>query len=201
MVIAGLTGGIATGKSTVSRFLANMGATIIDADKIAYDAVLKEKPAWHKIIEVFGKDILLENSEIDRKKLGDIVFNSAEKKHELNCIVHPEVFMEMDRLIKNASANPNAVIILDVPLLIESGMNKDLDDVILVYVPESLQIKRLMARDGISRESALARICSQMPIEEKRRYADIIIDNSGNLGDTMKLADEAYLKLSGKIKS
>lgn len=188
----GLTGSIATGKSTVSRMLAELGAIIIDADKIAFDAVLKGKPACTKITDYFGKCILQENGEIDRKALGDIIFNDPDKKQVLNSIVHPEVFSEMARQVNEAEKNPGAVIILDVPLLIESGMHRGMSDVILVYAPENVQLERLMARDNIDRASAMAKIRSQMPVDEKKKYATIVIDNSLNVNETYVQAVKVF---------
>ena len=195
----GLTGSIATGKSTVSRILAELGADIIDADKIAYDAVLKGKPAWQKIIDYFGEGILLGNGEIDRKALGDIIFNNPYKKNVLNSIVHPEVFSEMGRHIIEAAKKPEAVIILDVPLLIESGMHKGMSDVILVYTPENVQLERLMARDNIARADAMAKIRSQMPVEEKKRHATIIIDNSFSIRETYEQTIKVFNQLKNRL--
>jgi dephospho-CoA kinase len=192
----GLTGSIATGKSTVSRMLSELGATIIDADKIAFDAVLSGKPAWQKIIDYFGENILLGSGEIDRMALGDIIFNDPDKKHALNCIVHPEVFSEMARQVDEAAKNPDAVIILDVPLLIESGMHKGMSDVILVYTPEEVQLERLMARDNIISTAAMAKIRSQMSVEEKKRHATIIIDNSFSFKET----HEQVIKVFNQLK-
>jgi dephospho-CoA kinase len=199
MVVAGLTGGIATGKSTVSKMLANMGAHIIDADRIAFEAVAKGRPAWRKIVDTFGEDILYPDGEIDRKKLGEIIFNSSQKKLMLNSIVHPEVFSETARMIKELSENPSSIIILDVPLLIESGMNKGIEDVMLVYTPESIQLARLMQRDGIDKEAAMAKIRSQMPIDEKLKYATIIIDNSSSLNSTAIHAQKAFDTLKERL--
>lgn len=194
----GLTGSIATGKSTVSRMLAELGAVIIDADKIAFDAVLKGKPACCKIIDYFGECILQENGEIDRKALGEIIFNNPDKKQVLNGIVHPEVFCEMARQIDDAVKKPGAVIILDVPLLIESGMHKDMSDVILVYTPEDIQLERLMARDNIDRAAAMARIHSQMPVDEKKKYATIVIDNSLDVNETHVQAVKVFNMLKNR---
>jgi dephospho-CoA kinase len=194
----GLTGSIATGKSTVSRMLAELGAVIIDADKIAFDAVLKGKPACRKIIDFFGECILLGNGEIDRKALGDIIFNDPDKKQVLNSIVHPEVFCEMGRQVNDAEKRPGSVIILDVPLLIESGMHKGMNDVILVYTPEDVQLQRLMARDNIDRASAMARIRSQMSVEEKRNYATIVIDNSLSVKETYGQAIKVFDMLKNR---
>lgn len=195
----GLTGSIATGKSTVSKMLAELGAIIIDADKIAYDAVLKGKPAWKKIIENFGEGILLENHEIDRKALGDIIFNNQDKKHVLNSIVHPEVFSEMGRQVIEAAKKPEAVIILDVPLLMESGMHKGMREIILVYTPENVQLERLMARDNIVRADAMAKIRSQMPVEEKKRHATIIIDNSFSIRETHEQTIKVFNQLKNRL--
>ena len=197
----GLTGGIATGKSTVSRMLSEMGAVIIDADRIAHDVVQKEKPALGKIIECFGKCVIADNGEIDRKVLGEIVFNDSEKKHALNSIVHPEVLLEMDRAIKESlREKPCAMVILDVPLLIESGMHTGMREVILVYVPEEIQLRRLIERDNSDKVAALARIQSQMPIEQKRAYATMIIDNSGGIEETRKRTTEVFDMLKNKMR-
>ncbi len=199
MVIAGLTGGIATGKTTVSVFLKEAGAVIVDADQVAHDVVKKDLPAWQGIVKHFGKDILLPDGEIDRDRLGDIVFKNIDRKKELNSIVHPFVFAEMGaRVSKAMENNPDAVIILDVPLLIEAGMQRDVSDVIVVYTPENIQLERLMARNSLSEEDALARIRSQMPIEEKKKDADIIIDNSLNLEKTKEQTLKVYKYLLNK---
>jgi len=194
----GLTGSIATGKSTVSKMLAELGAVIIDADKIAFDAVLKGKPACRKIIDYFGECILQGNGEINRKALGDIIFSDPDKKQVLNSIVHPEVFSEMGKQINEAEKKPGRVIILDVPLLIESGMHNGMSDVILVYAPEDIQIERLMARDNIDRASAMARIRSQMPVDEKRNYATIVIDNSLSVKETYGQAIKVFDMLKNR---
>lgn len=197
MPIAGLTGGIATGKSTVAAMLQAAGAVIIDADVIAHAVIRQGRPAWGRIVEHFGPDVLLPEGEIDRGRLGDIIFKDARQKEVLNGIVHPEVFREMEAQIRAAASDrPGAVIILDVPLLIETGMQAALNTVILVYSPEAVQIQRLMARDHLSATDALARVRSQMPIEEKRRLAGIIIDNSGTIAATRARTLEVYQRLN-----
>ena len=199
MIIAGLTGGIATGKSTVSSILREAGAIIIDADAIARDAVKKNLPAWHEIVRVFGKEVLLPDGEIDRARLGGIIFRDSTKKEILNKIVHPHVIQKVAELIEEIGGRaPDSIVILDVPLLIEAEMHKGLEDVILVYTPEQLQIKRLIERDGISDEEALLRVRSQMPIEKKREFATIIIDNSGTIETTNKRALEVFDGLKKK---
>ncbi len=196
MVIAGLTGGIATGKSTVAHIMAEAGVYVIDADKIARDVVRKGLPAWKEITEHFGRNILKENGEIDRELLGDIVFGSPEKLKILNKIVHPRVFEEMAKEMDDIKQKaPGSVIILDIPLLIESGLHKLLSNVILVYAPEKIQLARLMARDNISEDAALKRIRSQMPMEQKKGFAKYIIDNSFDLEHTKIETMEVLEKL------
>jgi dephospho-CoA kinase len=200
LLIAGLTGGIASGKSTVSAFLEDAGAVIVDADKIARDVVQKDKPAWLEIVDAFGTSILLPDGEINRILLGDIIFNDPAKKQILNRIIHPEVFTETaTRLAEIEKKQPDAVVILDVPLLIESGMDTGLSDIIVVYVPESVQIQRLMTRDALTQAQTLARIRSQMPIEEKKKRATIVIDNSGSRENTRNISLRVYHKLREKI--
>jgi dephospho-CoA kinase len=199
MVIAGLTGGIATGKSTVSRILHDLGAHIVDADKIAREVVCCGKPAWKEIKSRFGDEILLENGEIDREKLGRIVFYDNGKRIALERIIHPEVSSVMEDQVREISAkDPIAVVILDVPLLIETGMDQGLNQVIVVYCPENIQIKRLVERDRITQEDALARVRAQMPIEEKKHHATLLIDNSLSLDETGKQVEEVYKSLQQK---
>jgi dephospho-CoA kinase len=194
--VIGLTGGIATGKSTVCAILENAGAVIIDADRIARKLVKKNLPAYRQIVDTFGKSILLPDGEINRTALGDLIFNDPRKKQLLNKIVHPQVGKETDRQLKRIEKNnPHALVILDIPLLLESGLHKNLSEVIVVYTPEHIQINRLMQRDHISQENALARIRSQMPIEEKKKLATIVIDNSGMLEDTRKQTLEIFQRL------
>jgi dephospho-CoA kinase len=191
--VIGLTGGIATGKSTVSAILKKAGAVIVDADRIARDAVKKGLPAYQEIIDSFGGKVLSPDGEIDRRALGDIIFNDPKKKELLNRIVHPYVSKETHlQLMHIEKTHPNSIVILDIPLLLEAQMNKDLSEIIVVYVPEHIQIKRLMQRDGISEADALARVRSQMPIEEKKDLATIVIDNSGTRENTRKRILEIF---------
>lgn len=193
MQVLGLTGGIATGKSTVSAILKKAGCVIIDADRIAREVVKKGLPAYRKIIDTFGDNILSPDGEIDRSALGDIIFNDPQKKQLLNRIVHPYVSKETNLQLKHIEkTHPNTIVILDIPLLLEAQIHKALSEVIVVYVPEHTQIKRLMQRDGISETDALARINSQMPIEEKKNLATIVIDNSGTRENTRKQILEIF---------
>ena len=197
MIIAGLTGGIASGKSTVSRILSDAGAHVIDADQIAKEEVEKGTPAYRDIVSFFGRGILQTDGAIDRKRLADIIFNDPEKKARLNAIVHPHVHRRTQQKIADISRRTSdAVVILDIPLLLEAGMDRNLDELIVVYAPESIQLERLMQRDAIDAAAAMARIRSQMPIDEKRRRATIVIDNSGSLDDCRRQALEVFERLN-----
>jgi dephospho-CoA kinase len=187
MTTLGLTGGIASGKTTVSVFFSECGALVVDADRIAHAATANGLPAWKAVVAHFGESILGPDGEIDRRRLGEIVFRKPAERKRLEVIIHPHVFAQITADIERAAADqPNALVVLDVPLLFETGMDRDLDAVAVVYVPEIIQIERLIARDGLTPEQARARIDSQMPIEEKRRRADIVIDNTGPLETTRR---------------
>lgn len=199
MLVAGLTGSIATGKSTVSGILKKLGAFIVDADRAAHEVVLPGTKAWNEIVRIFGKEILQKSGEIDRERLGRIIFNDSAMRSILEEVVHPEVVLSMDERISSIKSGfPDAVVILDVPLLIETGMQKGVSEVIVVYCPEDMQITRLMVRDNISREEALAKVRSQISIEEKRRYASQFIDNSASKNNTRKQVKNAYDRLKEK---
>jgi dephospho-CoA kinase len=196
LVVAGLTGGIATGKTTVAGFFAQAGAAIIDADHIARKVVKKGKPAWHEIIDYFGKDILLPDGELNRTCLADMIFSDHRHKEQLNRIVHPHVFHEIDCQLKRLKENAAvAVAVIDVPLLMETGLHRQISPVIVVYVPEKIQIDRLMIRDALSRAVALARMRAQMSIEEKKRWADFVIDNSQTKAHTRNQTWKVYRHL------
>ena len=196
MIVAGLTGGIGTGKSTVAAVFSEAGAVIIDADEIARDVVAKGRPAWCRIVAHFGRDVLLPDGNIDRKKLGGIIFKNARQKAHLDRIVHPQVIAKTKQQLKEIEkVQPQAVVILDVPLLIEAGMDRDLDDVIVVYTPEAVQLKRLMRRDRLTAAEGLSRIRSQMPIEEKKVRATIVIDNSASPAVTRKRVLTVFAEL------
>ncbi len=176
--------------------LAEAGARIVDADRIAHQVVLKGQPAWQDIVDHFGSGILTRDGQIDREALGSIVFNDTEAKKTLNGIVHPRVFETMAQEIQSlAEAHPGDLVIMDVPLLIESGLHTSLPIVILVYVPEMMQKERLMRRDGLNAADAAARIRAQMPIDAKRAHAHYIIDNSGDLGATRRQVLDIYRKI------
>ncbi|MED5048959.1 dephospho-CoA kinase [Bacillus siamensis] len=189
-LVIGLTGGIASGKSTVARMLIDKKITVIDADVIAKQAVEKGMPAYGQIVESFGKDILLENGGIDRKKLGSIVFTDEQKRLMLNQIVHPAVRAEMMKQRDEAVARKERFVVLDIPLLYESGLDYLVGKVLVVTVPADIQLKRLMKRNSLTEEEAMSRITSQMPLADKTKKADAVIDNSGSLDYTKHQLEE-----------
>ncbi|MGG0914086.1 dephospho-CoA kinase [Bacillus velezensis] len=190
-LVIGLTGGIASGKSTVARMLIDKKITVIDADVIAKQAVEKGMPAYGQIVEAFGKDdILLGNGDIDRKKLGSIVFTDEQKRLKLNQIVHPAVRAEMLKQRDEAVARKEQFVVLDIPLLYESGLDYLVGKVLVVTVPADIQLKRLMERNSLTEEEAMSRITSQMPLADKTKKADAIIDNSGSLEYTKHQLEE-----------
>jgi dephospho-CoA kinase len=192
-LVIGLTGGIASGKSTVSNMLKEMNITVIDADVEARLAVEKGESAYQKIVAEFGDDILLDTEEIDRGKLGSIIFHNAEKRQLLNSIVHPEVRKRMNDQVDAARVRGEQVIVLDIPLLFESKLTYMVEKTILVYVDREIQLKRLMERNDLSMEDAEARIKSQMPLSEKVALADAVINNNGTIAETKKQVIEVLV--------
>ncbi|MBT2689373.1 dephospho-CoA kinase [Bacillus sp. ISL-47] len=182
----GLTGGIASGKSTVSAILIEKGITVIDADVEARLAVEKGEEAYKEIIRHFGNLILLENGSIDRGKLGSIIFHDERERMKLNSIVHPAVRKRMMAKKEEAIRRNEKLVILDIPLLFESKLTYMADKTLLVYVNEETQLQRLMARNQLSRDEAIARIRSQMPLKDKKVLADAVIDNNGSIEETEK---------------
>jgi len=184
-MIIGLTGGIACGKSTVAQMLVDRGARLVDADQIAREVVLPGSPALEEIADRFGRIVLKEDGTLDRKRLGEIVFSDPQAKRDLEQILHPRIRQLIrERKESLAAEHPRRPVIVDIPLLFESGMTEGYDEIMVVYVPEEVQLRRLMERDGLTTEQAMNRIRSQMPIEEKKRRADVVIDNSGTLKET-----------------
>lgn len=183
-LVIGITGSIATGKSTVSKMIKELGYTVVDADIVARVVVEPGEEAYQKIVEHFGEEILLANGEIDRKKLGDLVFQNKEKRLLLNSIVHPAVRNKMNEEKELAFRRGEKVVFLDIPLLYESNLTYMVDKVLVVYVDQPTQLERLMNRNHLTKEEALARITSQLSIEQKRERADAVIDNRGTIEQT-----------------
>jgi dephospho-CoA kinase len=191
MKVIGLTGGIATGKSTVEKILENLGAKVIDADKIVHK-LLSDENVKNQIRQYFP-DAFDNKGNIDRKKLAGIVFNDYKKKKILENILHPKVNQEIDRWIEiNKKENSDEVLFVSVPLMIETGSYKKYDKIVLVYAPRELQIKRLIENKGYSYKEALARINAQMDIKEKRKYADYIIENTGSIQELEEKVKQLY---------
>ena len=192
MIIVGLTGSVGTGKSTVDNFFRELGAYIIDWDELAREVVRPHLKAWEEIVEYFGKDILNEDLTLNRQKLADMVFPDKEKVAKLNQLVHPQVFKEDERITNEIkSLDPDALIIKDIPLLTEVASPLFVDKIIVVAASEQTQIRRLGER-GMSREDAQNRIKSQLPLDEKIKFADFVIDNDGTLEETKKQVEEVY---------
>jgi dephospho-CoA kinase len=181
----GLTGGIASGKSTVSAMLAARGAKIVDADQVAREVVLPGEPALESIVSVFGQAVLNADGTLNRSELGRVVFGDRERLGQLESILHPAIrsrmWKQMDAYLEE---DPDLLVVADIPLLFETGQASLYDGVMVVYIPRALQMERLMVRNALNAEQAKQRIDLQMDIEEKRRLADFIIDNSGTLEDT-----------------
>jgi dephospho-CoA kinase len=196
MLNVGLTGGISTGKTTIARLLVEKGAILIDLDAVAHEVQLPETEVWRTIISEFGAGILNPDKTIDRNKLGPIVFNAPGKLKRLNEIVHPAVFQTWkNRLTEIESQQTDAIVLTDIPLLIEIGAQDRFDLVMLVYISPEEQLKRLVLRNGYSREYAEQRIASQMSIEEKVKFARIVVDNRGSLADARRRVDEVWQEL------
>jgi dephospho-CoA kinase len=182
MLRVGLTGGIGSGKSVVAKKLLDLGAYIIDADKISRAVMRPETDCWKKIVAVFGKEILQSDSTIDRKKLASIVYDDPSKRKTLNHIVHPAIKQKIEEELETISTeSPDAVVIIEAALLVETGAYREYDMLIVVHAPVELQTERMIKRDGITREEALKRIDAQWPIEKKIEAADYTICNEGSL--------------------
>jgi dephospho-CoA kinase len=196
MLNVGLTGGIACGKSTVARMLIEKGAILIDLDDLAHTVEEPEGPVWREIVSHFGEGILLPDRQIDRRKLGAIIFADRKKRDILNRIVHPAVFAEWrKRLGEIEKTREDAIVLSDVPLLIEAGLGTLVDVVLLIYIPPEEQIRRLTARNGFSREEAEGRVAAQMPIGEKIVHADIVIRNEGSVEETSRAVNRVWEEL------
>lgn len=197
MKTIGLTGGIASGKSTVAKALGHLGALVINADTMAHEIMLPDTPAWADVVEHFGEQVLNEDRTINRTVLGRIVFNQPEQLTILNHIVHPRIMERFQKELDEISKNqPEAIVVMEVALLYESHMDRLCDEVWVVWVDRETQISRLMAREGISREDALKRIAAQMPLDEKAERADKVLDNSRGIEEVVAVAVKYYKEIS-----
>ncbi|MBD5431488.1 MAG: dephospho-CoA kinase [Lactobacillus sp.] len=198
-IVLGLTGGIATGKSTADHFFKQKGIPIIDADQITHDLYQVGKSAWKKIKDQFGREYLNSDQTINRKKLGQLVFNDQNELELLNKITHPLVHEEINRQIKQEISKKSRLVILDIPLLFESHAEKMCDQVLVITLPEKMQITRLMERNNLTKEQAIARIHSQMPLSEKEAKATYVISNSGTVNDLCEKLDNLLNKIEAEV--
>jgi dephospho-CoA kinase len=196
MLKVGLTGSIAVGKSFVLGVLSELGCRIIDADKIAREVVAHGTPGLSAVAEVFGEDILNAEGSLDRPKLGAIVFASEAKRLQLNSILHPFIIARQDEIIRQwEKETPEGIAVVDAALMIESGGYQRFDKLIVVHCAPEVQLQRLLARDGVSREEAERRINSQLPQEEKRKYADFLIDTSEGFESARHQTEKVWHRL------
>lgn len=196
MLIVSITGGIASGKSVVAKVLEELGCYIHHADEIAHELMEPEKPAWKKIVAHFGQKILNEDKTINRAKLGEIVFSDKNERYFLNKIIHPLVFEKKKETINNFKKEGRyKIFVSEAALTIEAGFADFFDKIIMVSCRKEVQIRRLMERDKISQEEAIKKIKSQMKPQEKKKYADYIIDSSGSLLSTVEQSERVYRSL------
>ena len=195
--IIGLTGGIASGKSSVARFFQQHGVPVIDADQLARIAVLPGAQLLGKITALFGSDVIAADGRLDRKKLGGIVFADAEKRSQLENLLHPEIRRLAEIVITRAAADGHRLLVYMAPLLIEAGAADRVDEIWVVTVTPEIQMERLMRRDGISSEAAQRIISSQMPLAEKQKYGRVVIDNSGTPQQTQCILEEIWKRETG----
>jgi len=201
MIIAGVTGTIGTGKSTVARMFAELGAFVIDHDRISREVVEPGKPAWQSIVYCFGNCVLNDDLSINRRALADVVFNDPARLQMLNSIVHPAVLNEDQRLVEELKrVDPTGLIIKDVPLLLEAGpeiAHLLVEKIIVVFASPDVQLKRLIVR-GVPEEDARSRIKTQLPVSDKAKYADYVVNNDGTLDQTRQQVKDIYSRLMGR---
>ncbi len=202
MLHVGLTGGIASGKSTVLQLFVEKGACVVDLDQLARYVEEPGRPAWHALVDVFGKDILNDDGTINRSRLGEIVFQDEQKRTRLNEIVHPFIFQEWERRL--AALNDydcEAIVISDMPLLFEIGAEGYFDRIIVVYASPEQQLQRLIERNNLSPEQARMRLESQLAIDSKVPLADYVIDNSSSREEMQERVDEVWDELKKAYRS
>ena len=197
MLTIGLTGGIGTGKSEVSRILKELGATVIDADRVGHEAYKVHSSAWQEVVDVFGEKVLSPTGEIDRKQLGGIVFSDPVALSKLNSIMHPQMAEIIKEKIRQLQSQGIETVVVEAALLVEAGWDSMVDEVWVTYSTEEMVIERLRQRNNLSEEEIQGRVRSQMPYDKRARYAQVVVDNSGNM-DQLK---ESVLSLwSTRIK-
>ena len=197
MRVIGLTGGIASGKSSVARMLEQMGAAIIDADLLAREVVAPGEPAYQAIVEAFGNGILNPDRTIDRGALGKLVFADPGARRRLESITHPAIGRRAEERLGELRLQGTPVAFYVAPLLVEAGVTSRVDEIWVVYVDEETQVRRLMARDGADREEAIRKIATQMPMDEKKKFGKVVIDNRGTPEETERQVGDIWMKEIG----
>jgi len=192
MKVIGLTGGIGSGKSTVSQFLAELGAVILDADRVGHEALKPDTEVWREVVAAFGRQVLTPGGNIDRAKLGEIVFGKPESLSRLNQIMHPRMFDMVKAQLEGYRRQGVDVVVLEAPLLIEAGWTSLVDEVWVTVASEAAVLRRLQERIGLSQSESLARIRSQLSSEERTKHADVIINNDGNLDELRVKINELW---------
>lgn len=195
----GLTGGIATGKTTISNYLKTKGIPVLDADEYARKVVEPGTPGLTDIVNTFGKQVLQSDGSLNRKLLGQIIFNDMTARQKLNDITHPRIQQMMTDELQKLPKGKTPLVILDIPLLLENHNIAGADAIMVVTVPESIQLNRLMQRNNLTKEEAQRRIDAQMPLSEKEKLADFIVDNSGTIANTLTQVDKVIQNITESI--
>ncbi|NEZ88937.1 dephospho-CoA kinase [Weissella paramesenteroides] len=195
----GLTGGIATGKTTISNYLKTKGIPVLDADEYARKVVEPGTPGLTDIVNIFGKQVLQSDGSLNRKLLGQIIFNDMTARQKLNGITHPRIQQMMTDELQKLAKGKTPLVILDIPLLLENHNIAGADAIMVVTVPESIQLNRLMQRNNLTKEEAQRRIDAQMPLSEKEKLADFIVDNSGTIANTLTQVDKVIQNITESI--
>jgi dephospho-CoA kinase len=201
VLIVGLTGGIASGKSLVSRVFRDLGAHVIDADRIVHELLRSDQEACKEVARHFGPSVVQPDGCIDRRRLGAIVFQNGAERTWLNSCLHPKVFEVFTMQTRHIQEqDPQALVVFDAALLVETGFHRGLDRIVVVYAEPEQQRDRLMARDRFTEAEALQRIASQMPLAQKRGHADYVITNTGTRERTERQAREVFRKLKAEAE-
>jgi len=200
MKVIGLTGGIGSGKSTVSQFLAELGAIIVDADKVGHEALKPGSEVWQQVVNEFGESIVVSSGDIDRAKLGELVFSNHEARRRLNQIMHPPMYNTVKAKLEEYRRKEVKVVVLEAPLLLEAGWASLVNEVWVTVAPEATVLKRLRKRSGLSEQEARARIHSQLPTEERMGHADVVIDTDGSLDELKARVNELWVRLQAQTE-
>jgi dephospho-CoA kinase len=195
MKVIGLTGGIGSGKSTVSQFLTELGAVVIDADKVGHEALKPGTELWREVVAAFGRQTLTPDGDIDREKLGEVAFSNPDSLVRLNRIMHPRLYEVVKAQIEECRRQGTGVVVLEAPLLIEAGWTSLVDKIWVTVASEATVLRRLQERTGLSEPESLARIRSQLASTERVRYADVTIDTDGELDELRARVEKLWRKL------